>query len=103
MPVEGRSGGMWFYPLLAMLVILGIIGGTLAGGVYTLVLIPLAVIVLLSSIVYAMWGRALQGRAGASTGAATTATEPLPHHRRRPTGRALSSPDALADARRQQQ
>ncbi len=94
---------MWFYPLLAVVVILGIVGGTLAGGVYTLVLIPLAVIVALSALVYAMWGRALQGRAGASTQATTTATEPLPHRRQRPAGRAPSSPEALADARRQQQ
>jgi len=94
---------MWFYPLLGLLVVLGIVGGTLAGGVYTLVLIPLAVVVAISAIVYAMWGRALQGRAGASAGATTATDAPLPHHRQRPTGRAPSSPEALADARRQQQ
>ena len=94
---------MWFYPLLLVLVVLGIVGGTLAGGVFTLVLIPLAVIVAVSAIVYAMWGRAVEANAGGSTEATTTKTEPLPHHRQRPTGRAATSPEGLADARRQQQ
>ncbi len=58
---------MWFYPLLIVLVILAVVGGTLAGGVYTLVLIPLAVVVAVSVIVYAMWGRSMEARAGGST------------------------------------
>jgi hypothetical protein len=94
---------MWFYPLLVVLVILGIVGGTLAGGVYTLILIPLAVIVAVSVVLYAMWGRSMQARAGASTEATAQSTEPLPHQAARPSGRAPTSPEALADARRQQQ
>jgi hypothetical protein len=94
---------MWFYPLLIVLVILAVAGGTVAGGVYTLVLIPIAAVVVVSAIVYAMWGRALAGQAGAPTEAAETSTQPLPHRRRRPSGRASSSPEGLADARRQQQ
>ncbi len=94
---------MWFYPLLIVLVILGIVGGTLAGGVFTLVLVPLAVIVAVSAIVYAMWGRAMQAQAGAATDATTAKAEPLPHHRHRPSGRAATSPEALVDARRHQQ
>ncbi len=96
---------MWFYPLLIALVILAVLGGTLAGGVYTIILIPLAVVVVVSAAVYAMWGRAIQGSAGAATdaSAAGTSERPLPHQRHRPTGRAPSSPERLADARRQQQ
>ncbi len=94
---------MWFYPLLIVLVILAIVGGTLAGGVFTLVLIPLAVVVAVSAIVYAMWGRATEARAGGATDATTAKAEPLPHRRERPSGRAPTSPDALADARRQHQ
>jgi hypothetical protein len=94
---------MWFYPLLIVIVILAIVGGTLAGGIFTIVLIPLAVIVAVSVIVYAMWGRAMQANAGARTHASQTKTEPLPHQRQRPSGRAPSSPEGLADARRQQQ
>lgn len=94
---------MWFYPLLIVLVVLALIGGTLAGGVYTLVLVPLAIVVAVSVIVYAMWGRSMERRAGASTDATAQSTEPLPHQPTRPTGRTPSSPEALADARRQQQ
>jgi hypothetical protein len=94
---------MWFYPLLLLLVILAIVGGTLAGGVFTLVLIPLAVIAAVSAIVYAMWGRSMQAQAGGATDATTAKAEPLPHHEVRPSGRAPSSPERLADARRRQQ
>jgi hypothetical protein len=94
---------MWFYPLLLALVILAIVGGTLAGGIFTIVLVPLAAIVAVSAIVYAMWGRAAQGSAGASTDASATSQEPLPHQPQRPSGRAPSSPEGLADARREQQ
>ena len=94
---------MWFYPLLLVLVILAIVGGTLAGGIFTIVLVPLAAIVLASAVIYALWGRALQGGAGASTEASHTSETPLPHRRVRPSGRAPSSPGRLADARRQRQ
>jgi uncharacterized membrane protein YfcA len=94
---------MWFYPVVLVLVIFAIVGATLAGGVYTIVLIPLAAVVLISALVYTLWGRALQGREGVATDATHTSARPLPHRRRRPSGRAPSSPEALADARRQQQ
>jgi hypothetical protein len=94
---------MWFYPVVGLLVVLAIVGGTLAGGIYTIVLVPLAAIAIISALVYSLWGRALQGSEGVSTDAVQTSDRPLPHRRRRPTGRAASSPEALADARRQQQ
>jgi hypothetical protein len=94
---------MWFYPLIIALVILAIVGGTLAGGIFTIVLVPLGAIVIISAIVYAVWGRALQGTSGASTDATHSPDRPLPHRSRRPGGRAPSSPERLADARRQQQ
>ncbi len=43
---------MWFYPLLLALVILAIVGGTLAGGIFAIVLVPLAAVVFISGIVY---------------------------------------------------
>ena len=94
---------MWFYPLLLALVVLAIVGGTLAGGIYTIVLVPVAVIVVVSAALYAMWGRAMEGSGGVSTDATHASDQPLPHRRRRPSGRAPSSPEAVADARRQQQ
>jgi hypothetical protein len=94
---------MWFYPLIVLLVILAIVGGTLAGGVFTIVLVPLAVIALGSAVVYGMWGRAMQASESTASGPAEEPGRPLPHRRRRPSGRAPSTPDRLADARRQQQ
>jgi hypothetical protein len=94
---------MWFYPIVLLLVILAIVGGTLAGGIFTIVLVPLAGIAFVSAIVYSLWGRALQGSARGGTGASSSTDTPLPHERRRPSGRAPSSPQRLADARRQQQ
>lgn len=94
---------MWFYPLIVLLVALVIVGASLAGGIFTIVLVPLAVIVLVSAVVYALWGRAIQGSRGVSTDPTHPTAEPLPHRRRRPSGRAPGSPERLADARRQQQ
>ena len=94
---------MWFYPLLIVVVILAVVGGTLAGGIFTIVLMPLAAIVLISGLVYAMWGRSLEAGAGSDTNAKHTTHRPLPHTRRRPSGRAPSSPERLADTRRQRQ
>jgi len=94
---------MWFYPLVALLVILGLAGGILLGGIFTMILVPVALIVLVSSIVYALWGRALQGAGGGGTHATHVDERPLPPRRRRPSGRARTSPEALADARRERQ
>jgi hypothetical protein len=94
---------MWFYPVLFVLVILAIVGGVLAGGIFTIVLVPLAVIAAVTAAVFALWGRSLQGSAGGATEATRAPDRPLPHRQSRPSGRAPSSPERLADARRQQQ
>jgi uncharacterized membrane protein YfcA len=94
---------MWFYPLLLVLVVMAVVGGTLAGGVYTIVLIPLAVIALACWAIYSLWGRALAGRPGASTEQTHGTDQPLPHRERRPTGRVRTTPERLVDARRQEQ
>ena len=93
---------MWFYPLLFALVILAIVGGTLAGGVYTIVLVPLAVIALAAWALFSLWARSMSARAGAEADATHTSDRPLPHRRRRP-GRVRATPEELVDARRAQQ
>ncbi len=94
---------MWFYPVIGLVVILAIVGGTLAGGVFTIVLIPLAAIALISAIVYGVWGRAMEGASGNPADAASKADRPLPHRQQRPSSRVRTSPERLVDARRQQQ
>jgi uncharacterized protein (DUF58 family) len=92
---------MWFYPILLILVVLGIAGGVFLGGVYTLVLVPLVVIALVSALGYALWIRSQAGgteiEAGASPGG------PLPHRRPRMPSRAATTPERLVEGRREQQ
>ena len=49
---------MWFWPVILALVIFAIVGGTLAGGVFTIVRIPLAGIALISPV-YGRWARSV--------------------------------------------
>jgi hypothetical protein len=86
---------MWFYIVVVVLVVLGIAGGIFAGGIFTIVLVPLALIVLLSGLGYSLIARAAQEKAGA-----TDAENPLPHQPHRATGHVRTSPERLADERR---
>jgi hypothetical protein len=92
---------MWFYPLLLILVLLGLAGIVFLGGVYTLVLVPLLVIALGSAFAYMLWARSQAGAAGAETDAHHTSEQPLPHRRRAPRRRVPNTPERLVDARRQ--
>jgi hypothetical protein len=94
---------MWLYAIAGGLIVVGIVGGILGGGIFTIVLLPVGVIVGASAVAYAMWGRASQGAAGGSTDAAHGSERPLPHHTPADSGRAPSSPERLADARRTHQ
>jgi hypothetical protein len=87
---------MWLYPVVIALVLLGIIGGILSGGIFTIVLLPLAGLVLVSGLGYGALARAAEQREGASS-------RPLPHRDDRGGGQVETSPERLADARRVQQ
>jgi hypothetical protein len=89
---------MWIY-LVIVMVVLAVVGGTLGGGVYTIVLIPLAGIVLIGAVVYGLLARAAE--AGSGDGG-TKSARSFPRHRGS-SGRAPTSPERLADARREQQ
>jgi hypothetical protein len=91
---------MWLYLLALVLVILGIVGGIASGGIFTIVLVPVGLIVAGSAALYAMWGRSVQGKAGANADAAPSTNRPLPHSQERDSGHVPTSPERLADARR---
>ena len=92
---------MWLsFPTL-ILVVLMIIGGIIGGGVFTFVLVPVAVIVTLVAIALSAWSRS-QARSGTASEAAQTG-DPLPHSRRRNTPGTPATPDQLVNARRHQQ
>jgi hypothetical protein len=94
---------MWLYALAGILLIVGIVGGLLGGGVVTIALIPIAVIIAASAFLYQAWSRASQGAAGADTDAHPSTNRPLPHSFREDSGHAPGSPERLADTRRAQQ
>ncbi len=90
---------MWLYLIFGALVVLGLAGGAVMGGVFTIVLIPLAVIILLGSLVYMAMGRAAEAREQGGS----SESRPLPHTMPGEPSHAPTSPEALADARRVQQ
>lgn len=95
---------MWLYMLGIVLVVLGF-AGLFAGGIYTIVLLPLGILVLLVAGGMAMASRRAEARAGGSTGPSQRreAEKPLPISEPADTGRAPTSPEGLTDARRMQQ
>jgi len=94
---------MWLYVLAFFILIFGIVGSVLSGGIFTIVLLPLGVIALISAVVFGAFGRSAQGRHGASAHAGSSTARPLPASEHRNTAAAPTTPDELADARRVQQ
>ena len=81
------------------LVVLGLFGGVAAGGIFTIVLLPIAAIALVAGIAYRGMGHAAESTAGGQTGEPA----PLPHSSPNDPARVQTSPEGLADARRAQQ
>ena len=48
---------MWLYLIAGFLLVVGVIGGLLSGGIFTIVVLPLGVIVLLAALAAGMWAR----------------------------------------------
>ena len=94
---------MWVYLIVAALIVIGVVGGLTGGGIFTIVLIPLALIVLAASVLFSLWARAAQGSAGADVNDTHGSERPLPHSPQQQSAPAPSSPEALADARRARQ
>jgi len=94
---------MWLYLVALVLVILGIVGGVASGGIFTIILVPLGVIVAGSAFMYAASARRSQSAAGGEAEAAPSTNRPLPHTPQRESGHVPTSPERLADARRAEQ
>ena len=92
---------MYFVFLIGALIILAIGGGVLLGGVFTIVLIPLAVIGVIVTLAYMLASAAAQQQANAES---PSGARRSPRRRRQTQGvKAPSSPESLVDARRSQQ
>lgn len=98
---------MWLGFFALVLVIAAVVASAFAGGVFTIVLIPLAVLAVIAAALTAMWGRASEVSAGRTKGdtsepAPSTRPNALPR-RRGGGGHPTATPDQLIDARQEQQ
>jgi hypothetical protein len=91
---------MWLYILAFFVLIFGIVGTILSGGIFTIVLVPLGVIAVISAFVFGAFGRGAQDRAGASTDASPSTGRPLPATEHSNTPSAPTTPEELTEARR---
>lgn len=99
---------MWFGLAIIVVAIAAVIAGAFAGRIFTIVLIPIAVLALIGLFIGWLWGRATGG-AGAGTTTSPTASgdqmaaTSLPRTRGDAGAYAPTAPDRLADLRREQQ
>lgn len=89
---------MWLYLVGLLLVVVGIVGSLSGGGIFTIILIPLALAALIVAAISSLAGR---GHRAASSH--THQPDPLPHQPERPGGKVPTSHEGLVDARRAQQ
>jgi hypothetical protein len=94
---------MWLYLIAGALIAVGLILGLVGGGVFTIVLIPLGLIALGTAVLSGAASRRAQVAQDGGGRPSDVTDRPLPHSPPRDTGRAPTSPEGLADARRTQQ
>jgi flagellar basal body-associated protein FliL len=92
---------MWLFLPVLVLVVAAVVGGAFAGGIYTIVLIPLAVIALFGAIVYGYFTGAAQRHAEQDRAPGRPAAPPTAQHDA--SAPAPSTPEELVDARRSNQ
>jgi hypothetical protein len=87
---------MWLSFLLFAGLLFLLVGGVLLGGIFTLVLVPVAIVAALSAVAYLMWARA----AGADPAVNPKPDDaPLPHSSYANVDPAPSTPDDVVNAR----
>ena len=94
---------MWLYMIAAVLIVVALLGGVAAGGIFTLILVPLALIALGSAIGYALLVRSAHVSAGVGQGGTAVDERPLPRTEARDSGHVPTDPDLLVNVRREQQ
>lgn len=91
---------MWLYIFVVPLAIIMFVGGLLAGGIYTIVFLPIAVIIAAAMVIYTMWASAHEPPKIRDE---REQVRPLPHTGHANTAPAPSTPDQLVDTRRGEQ
>ncbi|MFZ0088591.1 MAG: hypothetical protein WAL63_03730 [Solirubrobacteraceae bacterium] len=91
---------MWLVLIAVPILVLLVLGGLLAGGVYAIVLVPIAVVIGVGAVIYLMWGQATRASHIPSE---QDRVQPLPHTGHANAAATPSTPDQLVDARQQEQ
>ncbi len=91
---------MWLVLIFAPIVVLLLAGGLLVGGVYAIVLVPIAVIIGVAAVVWLMWASAARPE---KIPGEREPVQPLPHTNHANTASTPSTPDDLVDARQREQ
>lgn len=94
---------MWFYWVLALGLALVFAGGIFFGGIYTLILVPFAVLAAIIAVIYSVVAGSAKQRAGGETDPDRSARGPATRTSQTGTPRAPATPGQLADARRGRQ
>ncbi|MBV9817853.1 MAG: hypothetical protein JOZ07_05820 [Solirubrobacterales bacterium] len=92
---------MWLAVPILIIVVLALLGGLAAGGVYAAVLIPIAAIILLVAMITSLWRRATGE--GEDPRERRRTEVPLPHTSPQNTPATPATPDQIVDARREAQ
>lgn len=90
---------MWLSLLFFVGIIFVVLGGLVLGGIFTIVLLPLAVIAAVTAVAFALWARATRARSTTEKPAADN--QPLPQSEHSNVAPRPSTPDELVDARQQ--
>ncbi len=85
---------------MLLVVLLVLIAGIVVGGIYAIVLVPIAVIIGVFGAAYVVWARS---KRVAPPDERHADVDPLPHSGHSNTAATPSTPDQLVDARRSQQ
>ena len=62
-----RNRRMGLYIFAFVLLVIGFVGSILSGGIFTIVIVPLGVIALVTAFIATLWIRVQQGRAAGAT------------------------------------
>jgi hypothetical protein len=92
---------MWLAILFFLGAVFVAVAGVLTGGIFTLVLVPIAVIAVVSAIGYAGWGYLKGG--GTQQEVESARSDPLPHSGHSNVPARPNTPDELVDARQRAQ
>jgi predicted lipid-binding transport protein (Tim44 family) len=94
---------MWFYWILALGLALVFAGGIVFGGIYTLILVPFAVLAAVVGIIYTVFAGGARQREGAQTDPAADTRGQATRTSQTGSPTAPATPGQLADARRGRQ